>query len=77
MTLELLAMGPEAKVIRQAKTASDGFFIVESVSPGDYHLLRVAAEELKQPKLIDTGTGITVTPKGDVISGVDLYLTSR
>jgi hypothetical protein len=78
VTLELLAMGAaESKVIRQAKTASDGFFIVESVPPGEY-LLRVAAEDMKRAHLVDTGARlVTVTPKGDVISGVDLYLTSR
>jgi len=77
MTLQLLAMDPAFKLVRETKTASDGFFIVEAVPPGDY-LLRVAPEDVKRSKLSDTGTRvITVSPKGDLINGVDLFLTRR
>jgi hypothetical protein len=77
MTLELLAIEPGSKWARQTKTASDGFFVMESVPPGSY-LLRVAPEDIKRSKLSDTGTRIiTVTAKGDLISGADLFLTSR
>ena len=77
MTLELLAIEPGSKSVRQARTASDGFFILESVPPGTY-LLRVAPEDLKRSKLSDTGARvITISPKGDLIDGVDLFLTRR
>lgn len=77
MTSELLAIDPAFKLVRQAKTASDGFFIVESVPPGNY-LLRVAPEEVKRSKLTETGTRvITVSAKGEIINGVDLFLTRR
>lgn len=77
VTLELLALHPAITLLRRARTASDGFYIVESVPPGEY-LLRVAPEDLKRSKLTDTGTRvITVSPKGDLISGVELLLTSR
>lgn len=77
VTLELLALHPAITLLRRARTASDGFYIVESVPPGEY-LLRVAPEDLKRSKLTDTGTRvITVSPKGDLVSGVELLLTSR
>jgi hypothetical protein len=77
VTLELLALDPAVTRIRRAKTASDGFYIVESVPPGEY-LLRVAPEDLKRSKLGETGARvITVSPKGNLISGVELLVTSR
>jgi hypothetical protein len=75
MTLELLTMDPAFNVIREVKTASDGFFLIEAVPPGKY-LLRVAPADLKRSKLSDTGARlITVSAEGDIISGVDLFLT--
>jgi hypothetical protein len=77
VTLELLTLHPAIALVRRVKTASDGFYIVESVPPGEY-LLRVASEDLKRAKLADTGTRIiTVSSKGDVVSGVELLVTSR
>ena len=62
------------KVITQTKTASDGYYIVPAVAPGDY-LLRVSREQQERLKLSDTGTHIiTMSSDGKFINGVDFYL---
>lgn len=62
------------KVIAQTKTASDGYYIVPAVPPGDY-LLRVSREQQERLKLSDTGTHIiTMSSDGKFINGVDFYL---
>ena len=61
-------------VIAQTKTASDGYYIVPAVPPGDY-LLRVSREQQERLKLSDTGTHIiTISSDGKFINGVDFYL---
>lgn len=74
VTLELLTLDPHRTPIRQATTAFDGFYVMESVPPGEY-LLRVSPVDLKRLKLSDTGQRlITVSPKGDLINGVEVLL---
>lgn len=62
------------KVAKTATSASDGFYVLEAVPPGDY-LLRIAREQLKRLKLTDTGQRVlTVGRNGEIISGIDFYI---
>lgn len=72
VALELL--DARHKVIGEAKSAADGYYIVPAVAPGDY-LLRPSAEQLKRLKLTDTGMRIvTIGPDGTFVNGVDFTL---
>jgi hypothetical protein len=64
----------KGNVIAQTKTASDGYYIVPAVPPGDY-LLRISRDQLKRLKLTDTGMHmITMSADGNFISGTDFSL---
>lgn len=64
----------KGNVVGGAKSASDGFYIVPSVPPGDYWL-RVSRKQVKRLNLTDTGTRIiTVSPDGTFLNGVDFFL---
>lgn len=72
VVLELI--DTKRNVIAQTKTASDGYYVVPTVAPGDY-LLRVSREQQERLKLSDTGMHIiTMSPDGKFINGVDFYL---
>ncbi|MDB5838049.1 MAG: hypothetical protein JWQ23_1 [Herminiimonas sp.] len=72
VSLELVDAG--RKVIAQTRTASDGYYIVPAVPPGNY-LLRISREQLKRLNLTDTGMHmITVSSDGTFINGVDFSL---
>lgn len=74
VTLELLPLDPGRPPVREARTAFDGFYVIESIPPGDY-LLRVSPADLKRLRLTDTGQRlITVSAKGELINGVELLL---
>lgn len=61
-------------VVNRTETASDGFYIVQFVPPGQY-LLRVSPEQLKRQGLTDTGMRvIEVKPTGEFINGVDMIV---
>ena len=66
----------QGKLVKQARTAYDGFYTLSDLPPGTYQL-RVAEVDLRRlgfsaPK----PRGLTVTPEGTVIDGFDLMLTS-
>ncbi|HSO47295.1 MAG TPA: LysM peptidoglycan-binding domain-containing protein, partial [Rhizobiaceae bacterium] len=64
----------QGKLVGEAKSASDGFYIVPSVPAGNYRL-RVSPKQLERLNLTDTGTRIiTVSPDGTFLNGVDFYL---
>jgi hypothetical protein len=70
--LELVDL--ERKLVAQTKTASDGYYIVPAVPPGEY-MLRVSRDQLKRLKLTDTGTHLlTMKADGNFINGVDFSL---
>lgn len=72
VVLELI--DTKRNVIAQTKTASDGYYIVPAVPPGDY-LLRISREQQERLKLTDTGMHtITMPSDGKFINGVDFYL---
>jgi hypothetical protein len=70
--LELVDL--KRNVVAQTKTASDGYYIVPAVPPGEY-LLRVSREQLKRLKLTDTGMHmVTMSPDGTFINGLEFAL---
>lgn len=70
ITLELL--DSQRNVVNRAQTASDGFYVVQFVPPGNY-LLRISPEELKKLGFSDTGTRVLqVKPTGEFLNGVDM-----
>lgn len=74
VTVELLTFDAARKPLRQTRTAFDGFYILESVPPGQY-LLRICPADLQRLSLADTGQRlITVSAKGDIINGVELLV---
>jgi hypothetical protein len=57
-----------------AKTAPDGFYILNAVPPGDYGL-RIAPEQLLQYQLKESSpTRVKVNADGSFVNGVDLVL---
>jgi hypothetical protein len=70
--LELIDL--QRKLVAQTKTASDGYYVVPAVPPGEY-LLRVSRDQLKRLKLTDTGMHrITMSSDGDFLNGIDFSL---
>ena len=65
---------PSGVVVAQARSGSDGFFVVTEVLPGPYNL-RIAEEQLKDLALKYSGArSLTLSPKGTFISGQDFSL---
>jgi hypothetical protein len=72
--LRLELLDAARKVVASMHSASDGYYVITGVFPGNY-LLRVAPEQLKQLGLTDTGMHmITIAPDGTVLNGRDFYL---
>ena len=72
--IELELLDNAGKVAGRSTSASDGYYIVPAVPPGEYRL-RISREQLARLKLEDTGTRlISMGKDGQVISGVDLYV---
>lgn len=70
--LELL--DGKGNVVGGAKSASDGFYIISSVPPGNYQL-RVSREQAGRLNLTDTGTRIiTISQDGEFLNGIDFFL---
>lgn len=67
-------VNPSGVVVAQARSGSDGFFVVAEVLPGPYSL-RIAEEQLKDLKLKYSGArSLTLSPKWTFISGQDFSL---
>lgn len=72
--LELELVDPAHKVAASARSASDGYFVLSSVVPGNY-LLRVSKDQLKRLGLTDLGMHmITIAPDGSFVNGKELYV---
>jgi hypothetical protein len=74
--IELELVDGQGSLVKQVRTAYDGFYDVTAIPPGRY-LLRVKAEQAAQrelaappPRVIEVG------PSGTVLDGVDLVVSS-
>ena len=75
--LELELVDANRKVVATARSASDGYFVVSSVVPGNY-MLRIAKEQLKRLELSDMGMHlITIAPDGAFVNGKELYVEPK
>jgi hypothetical protein len=72
--LQLELVDGARKVVSSMRSASDGYYVITGVLPGEYWL-RVAPEQLKRLGLSDTGMHvITIKPDGTVLNGRDFYV---
>jgi len=72
--LQLELLDGTRKVVSSMRSASDGYYVITGVLPGDY-FLRVAPEQLKRLGLTDTGMHmITIGRDGTVLNGRDFYV---
>jgi hypothetical protein len=75
--LQLELMDAKRKVVASISSASDGYYVLTGVLPGNY-LLRVAPGQLKRLGLSDTGMHmITIKPDGTVLNGRDFYVLPK
>jgi outer membrane usher protein FimD/PapC len=75
--LHLELLDAKRKVVATISSASDGYYVLTGVLPGDY-LLRVAPDQLKRLGLSDTGMHmITIAPDGTVLNGRDVYVLPK
>ncbi len=66
---------PDGKVIREERTAFDGFYLLDFIKPGKY-TLRVSPEDLgKLGLLADREMEIEITGEGTILNGRDFLLT--
>ncbi len=64
----------KGQVAASARSASDGFFLITGVRPGDY-MLRVSSEQAKGLNLnVSEPVPITINARADFISGTELTL---
>jgi hypothetical protein len=72
--LQLELVDGARKVAASMRSASDGYYVITGVLPGEYWL-RVSPEQLKRLGLCDTGMHvITIKPDGTVLNGRDFYV---
>jgi hypothetical protein len=72
--LQLELVDGARKVVASMRSASDGYYVITGVLPGEYWL-RVSPEQLKRLGLSDTGMHvITIKPDGTVLNGRDFYV---
>jgi hypothetical protein len=72
--LRLELVDAKRKVVANMSSASDGYYVITGVLPGDYWL-RISPEQLKRLGLSDTGMHvITIRPDGTVLNGRDFYV---
>jgi hypothetical protein len=72
--LELELVDAARKVAASARSASDGYFVLSGVVPGNY-MLRVSKDQLKRLGLTDMGMHmITMAPDGTFVNGRELYV---
>jgi hypothetical protein len=75
--LELELVDSKRKVAATARSASDGYFVVSGVVPGNY-MLRISKDQLKRLGLTDMGMHmITVARDGSFINGKELYVEAN
>jgi hypothetical protein len=75
--LRLELLDGARKVVASMSSASDGYYVMTGVLPGDYWL-RVSPEQLKRLGLSDTGMHmITIKPDGTVLNGRDFYVQPK
>ena len=75
--LELELVDAGRKVAATARSASDGYFVLSSVIPGNY-MLRVSKDQLKRLDLTDLGMHmITIAPDGNFVNGKELYVEAN
>jgi hypothetical protein len=75
--LHLELVDGKRKVVASMSSASDGYYVITGVLPGEY-LLRVAPDQLKRLGLSDTGMHmITIGPDGTVLNGRDFYIQPK
>jgi hypothetical protein len=75
--LHLELVDARRKVVAAMRSASDGYYVITGVLPGEYWL-RVAPDQLKRLGLCDTGMHvITIKPDGTVLNGRDFYVLPK
>jgi hypothetical protein len=72
--VELELVDSQGKVALSGRSASDGYFIIANVPPGQYQL-RPAGAQLQRLRLtVQRTQGVTIGPDGTILNGRDLYL---
>ena len=72
--LKLELVDGTRKVVASMSSASDGYYVITGIFPGDY-LLRIEPAQLKRLGLSDTGMHlVTITQDGSVLNGRDFYV---
>lgn len=72
--LQLELVDTKGQVVATTTSASDGFYIVPAVLPGNY-MLRVSPKQLKRLELTHTGMHlVTVEPDGSFVNGRDFVV---
>jgi hypothetical protein len=75
--LHLELVDAKRKVVATMRSASDGYYVITGVLPGEYWL-RVAPDQLKRLGLCDTGMHvITIKQDGTVLNGRDFYVLPK
>ena len=75
--LDLELVSADDKVVGAARSASDGYFVLSGVVPGNY-VLRVSKDQLKRLGLTDLGTHkLTMASDGRFINGKELYVEAH
>lgn len=70
--VELLNQAGE--LIASTRSASDGFYVLSGVKPGDYDL-RISPAQVEELGLAaDAGASVTMPPEADFITGIDFTL---
>ncbi len=73
--VELELVDARGQVAAQGKSASDGFYIVPFVMPGDYQL-RIAPDQLRQLGLrADTVRTVRISADGKFVNGQDFVVS--
>ncbi len=74
--LELELIDTNRKVVATTKSASDGYFVISGVRPGDY-LLRISRKQLERLGMTDMGMHLlTIAPDGTFLNGKEFYVES-
>ena len=72
--IELQDLNDNNRVVSQATTASDGFYVLTQVPPGEFRI-QLASDQAKRLNLaMKEIKSISITPKSDFISGIKLHL---